>query len=83
MRNCQLKIALAKKALDADDREVARSLGESALQENPFHVPSLLSASRLALEENRLQKGFNLLMTSVGAGFTVGSAVLRWSTLKF
>jgi 3-oxoacyl-[acyl-carrier-protein] synthase-3 len=36
-----------------------------------------------ALEENRLQKGFNLLMTSVGAGFTVGSAVLRWSTLKF
>lgn len=36
-----------------------------------------------ALEENRLHKGANLLMTSVGAGFTVGSAVLRWSTLKF
>ncbi len=34
-----------------------------------------------ALEEKRLQKGNNLLMTSVGAGFTVGSAVLRWSDL--
>jgi 3-oxoacyl-[acyl-carrier-protein] synthase III len=34
-----------------------------------------------ALEENRLKKGDNLLMTSVGAGFTVGSAVLRWSGL--
>ena len=34
-----------------------------------------------ALEEKRLKKGDNLLMTSVGAGFTVGSAVVRWSTL--
>jgi 3-oxoacyl-[acyl-carrier-protein] synthase III len=34
-----------------------------------------------ALEEKRLKKGDNLLMTAVGAGFTVGSAVLRWSTL--
>lgn len=36
-----------------------------------------------ALEEKRLKKGDNLLMTAVGAGFTVGSAVLRWSTLAF
>jgi 3-oxoacyl-[acyl-carrier-protein] synthase-3 len=35
-----------------------------------------------ALEEKRLRKGDNLLMTSVGAGFTVGSAVLRWSDLS-
>jgi 3-oxoacyl-[acyl-carrier-protein] synthase-3 len=34
-----------------------------------------------ALEEKRLKKGDNLLITAVGAGFTVGSAVLRWSTL--
>lgn len=34
-----------------------------------------------ALEEKRLKKGDNLLMTSVGAGFTVGSAILRWSDL--
>jgi len=34
-----------------------------------------------ALEEKRLKKGDNLLMTSVGAGFTVGSAVVRWSDL--
>lgn len=34
-----------------------------------------------ALEEKRLEKGDNLLMTSVGAGFTVGSALLRWSDL--
>ncbi len=34
-----------------------------------------------ALEEKRLRPDDNLLMTSVGAGFTVGSAVLRWSTL--
>jgi 3-oxoacyl-[acyl-carrier-protein] synthase-3 len=32
-----------------------------------------------ALEEKRLHPGDNLLMTAVGAGFTVGSAVLRWS----
>ena len=36
-----------------------------------------------ALEENRLKKGDALLMTSVGAGFTVGSSVLRWSSLSF
>lgn len=35
-----------------------------------------------ALEEKRLKKGDNLLMTSVGAGFTVGSAILRWSSLQ-
>jgi len=35
-----------------------------------------------ALEEKRLKKGDNLLMTAVGAGFTVGSAVLRWSALS-
>ena len=34
-----------------------------------------------ALEEKRLKPGDNLLMTAVGAGFTVGSAVLRWSSL--
>ena len=34
-----------------------------------------------ALEEKRLKKGDHLLMTSVGAGFTVGSAVVRWSNL--
>ncbi|MEO8361079.1 MAG: beta-ketoacyl-ACP synthase III [Vicinamibacteria bacterium] len=34
-----------------------------------------------ALEEKRLKKGDTLLMTSVGAGFTVGAAVLRWSGL--
>lgn len=35
-----------------------------------------------ALEEKRLKKGDNLLMTSVGAGFTVGSAIVRWSDLS-
>lgn len=35
-----------------------------------------------ALEEKRLKKGDNVLMTAVGAGFTVGSAVLRWSDLS-
>jgi len=34
-----------------------------------------------ALEEKRLKKGDNLLMTSVGAGFTVGAAIVRWSDL--
>jgi 3-oxoacyl-[acyl-carrier-protein] synthase-3 len=33
-----------------------------------------------ALEEKRLKPGHHLLMTSVGAGFTVGSAVVRWSS---
>jgi 3-oxoacyl-[acyl-carrier-protein] synthase-3 len=35
-----------------------------------------------ALEEKRLKKGDNLLMTAVGAGFTVGAAVVRWSGLS-
>ena len=35
-----------------------------------------------ALEEKRLRKGDNLLMTSVGAGFTVGAAIVRWSDLS-
>ena len=34
-----------------------------------------------ALEEKRLKKGANLLMASVGAGFTVGSILVRWSDL--
>jgi len=36
-----------------------------------------------ALEEKRLKRGDNLLMTAVGAGLTVGSAVVRWSDLAF
>ena len=36
-----------------------------------------------ALEEKRLNQDDNVLMTAVGAGFTVGSAILRWSALKF
>ena len=35
-----------------------------------------------ALEEKRLKKGDNLLMASVGAGFTVGAAIVRWSDLS-
>jgi 3-oxoacyl-[acyl-carrier-protein] synthase-3 len=35
-----------------------------------------------ALEEKRLKSGDHLLMTSVGAGFTVGAAILRWSSLQ-
>ncbi|MFY9936868.1 MAG: 3-oxoacyl-[acyl-carrier-protein] synthase III C-terminal domain-containing protein, partial [Silvibacterium sp.] len=31
-----------------------------------------------ALEENRLHKGDLVLITSVGAGFTVGALLLRW-----
>lgn len=72
-----MKIALAKKALDADDREVARSLGESALQENPFHVPSLLSASRLALEENRLEDALSFARRALRADPEAGTAELR------
>jgi 3-oxoacyl-[acyl-carrier-protein] synthase-3 len=31
-----------------------------------------------AIEDRRLKKGDLLLMVSVGAGFTVGSMLLRW-----
>ena len=34
-----------------------------------------------ALEEKRLNRGHNVLMTAVGAGLTVGSAVVRWNDL--
>lgn len=33
-----------------------------------------------ALEDKRLRKGHLLLMTSVGAGFTVGAVIVRWSS---
>jgi 3-oxoacyl-[acyl-carrier-protein] synthase-3 len=35
-------------------------------------------AMNTALEENRLKKGDLVLIASVGAGFTVGAALLRW-----
>jgi 3-oxoacyl-[acyl-carrier-protein] synthase-3 len=31
-----------------------------------------------AIEENRIHKGDLVLIASVGAGFTVGAALLRW-----
>lgn len=36
-------------------------------------------ATQTALEEGRLKKGDLVLMASVGAGFTVGAALLRWA----
>jgi tetratricopeptide (TPR) repeat protein len=69
-----MKIAIAKKALDADDREVARSLNERALQENPFHVPSLLSASRLALEEGRFEDALSYARRALRADPEAGTA---------
>jgi len=32
-----------------------------------------------ARQEGRLKKGSMVLMASVGAGFTVGAALLRWA----
>ncbi|MEE3104585.1 MAG: 3-oxoacyl-[acyl-carrier-protein] synthase III C-terminal domain-containing protein, partial [Acidobacteriota bacterium] len=32
-----------------------------------------------AVKDGRLKKGDLVLLTSVGAGFTVGSVLLRWS----
>ena len=39
-------------------------------------------AIRDALSDNRLVKGDVVLLASVGAGFTVGTALLRWALLK-
>jgi 3-oxoacyl-[acyl-carrier-protein] synthase-3 len=36
-----------------------------------------------ALDEGRLHKGDLVLMASVGAGFTVGTLLLRWSDLAW
>jgi len=35
-------------------------------------------AMQTAIEEKRLKKGDLVLIASVGAGFTVGAALLRW-----
>jgi 3-oxoacyl-[acyl-carrier-protein] synthase-3 len=35
-------------------------------------------AMATAMEENRIHKGDLVLIASVGAGFTVGAALLRW-----
>ena len=36
-----------------------------------------------ALDEKRLKKGDLTLLTSVGAGFTVGTVLLRWSGVRW
>ena len=36
-------------------------------------------AMETAIEEGKLKKGSLVLMASVGAGFTVGAALLRWA----
>lgn len=36
-----------------------------------------------ALDEGRLKKGDTVVMTSVGAGFTVGAVLLRWSAVPW
>jgi 3-oxoacyl-[acyl-carrier-protein] synthase-3 len=40
-------------------------------------IPLAMGTAR---EENRLHKGDLVLITSVGAGFTVGASLLRWET---
>ncbi|MBP9751552.1 MAG: tetratricopeptide repeat protein [Candidatus Moranbacteria bacterium] len=71
-----MKIAIAKKASDADDRKVAHLLGDSALRENPFHVPSLLSTSRLALEEDRFEDALSYARRALRADPEAGTAEL-------
>ena len=36
-----------------------------------------------ALDDGRLKPGSLVVMTSVGAGFTVGSVLLRWSSVPW
>ena len=36
-------------------------------------------AMNTAIEQGKLKKGSLVLMASVGAGFTVGAALLRWA----
>jgi 3-oxoacyl-[acyl-carrier-protein] synthase-3 len=40
-------------------------------------------ALKTALDEKRLAKGDLLLLAAVGAGFTVGSALVRWSGMSW
>ncbi len=40
-------------------------------------------ALKTALDEGRLKPGHIVVMTSVGAGFTVGSVLLRWSSVPW
>ena len=36
-----------------------------------------------ALDEGRLKKGHLVMMAAVGAGFTVGTVLLRWSDVPW
>jgi tetratricopeptide (TPR) repeat protein len=72
-----MKTALMGKALETDNRETARALNESALRENPFHIPSLLSASRLALEENRYENALSYARRALRVDPEAGTAELR------
>ncbi len=72
-----MKTAIAEKADRSGDRETARRFNESALQENPFHVPSLLLASRIALEENRTGEALSYARRALRADPEAGTAELR------
>ena len=40
-------------------------------------------ALRTALDEKRLEPGHLVLLAAVGAGFTVGTVLLRWSGVNW
>ncbi len=40
-------------------------------------------ALKTALDQRKLQKGHLVLLAAVGAGFTVGSVLLRWSGVSW
>jgi 3-oxoacyl-[acyl-carrier-protein] synthase-3 len=68
-------IDAAQARLGLPDRKVVKNIaryGNTTAATIPLGIYT-------ALEEKRLKKGDNLLMTAVGAGFTVGSLVVRWS----
>jgi len=48
-------------------------------QRRTKHQLRLLLAMQTAMDDGRLRKGDLVLLASVGAGFTVGATLLRWT----
>ena len=75
---------LAEHAIDAVVHFAAfKAVGESTAQPLAYYANTTAGTIPLALSDaradGRLKKGDLVLLASVGAGFTVGSVLLRWS----
>lgn len=72
-------ISAAKERLGLPDEKVVTNIAKYG-NTTAATIPLALAS---ALDEGRLKPGHLVMLTSVGAGFTVGSVLLRWSGVNW